>query len=61
MQTNLIGAALVSGFLQEWIDALAIIAIVIVNAILEFIQEYRADMTKRIAAPDGGRNIYFIL
>ena len=39
----LIGAALVSGFLREWIDALAIIAIVILNAILGFIQEYRAE------------------
>ncbi|MFH0771138.1 MAG: calcium-transporting P-type ATPase, PMR1-type [Candidatus Omnitrophota bacterium] len=39
----LIGAALVSGFLQEWIDALAIIAIVIVNAALGFIQEYRSE------------------
>src|SRR3989338_3070531 len=32
----LIGAALVSGFLQEWIDAFAIVAIVIVNAMLCF-------------------------
>jgi Ca2+-transporting ATPase len=39
----LIGAALVSGFMREWVDALAIIAIVILNAILGFIQEYRAE------------------
>ncbi|MCX5679032.1 MAG: calcium-transporting P-type ATPase, PMR1-type [Candidatus Omnitrophica bacterium] len=39
----LIGASIVSGFLQEWVDALAIIAIVILNAILGFIQEYRAE------------------
>ena len=39
----LIGAALVSGLLQEWMDAMAIVVIVILNAILGFIQEYRAE------------------
>src|SRR3989338_5138893 len=39
----LIGAAAVSGFLKEWVDALAIIAIVIINAILTFIHKYRAE------------------
>ncbi|MCX6561666.1 MAG: calcium-translocating P-type ATPase, SERCA-type [Candidatus Aminicenantes bacterium] len=51
----LIGAALVSGFLQEWVDAAAIIAIVILNAVLGFIQEHRAEKSlqalRRMAAP----------
>ncbi|MFA5075479.1 MAG: cation-translocating P-type ATPase [Candidatus Babeliales bacterium] len=39
----LIGALIISGFLGEWVDALAIGIIVILNAIIGFFQEYRAE------------------
>lgn len=39
----LIGAAALSGLLQEWIDAGAILTIVVLNAILGFVQEFRAE------------------
>ena len=39
----LIGAAVVSGLLEDWLDAAAIMAIVLVNGVLGFIQEFRAE------------------
>ena len=39
----LIGAAIVSGLLEDWIDAAAILAIVFLNGVLGFVQEFRAE------------------
>ncbi|MCM8822940.1 MAG: cation-transporting P-type ATPase, partial [Candidatus Omnitrophica bacterium] len=39
----LLAAALVAGLLKEWVDAFAIIGIVILNSILGFIQEFKAE------------------
>ena len=51
----LIAAALVSGALGEWIDTLAILAIVLLNGVLGFLQEDKArralDALEKLAAP----------
>jgi len=41
----LIGAAIVSGLLEDWIDAAAILAIVFFNGVLGFVQEFRAEQS----------------
>ena len=44
----LIGAGVVSGALGEWVDSIAILAIVVLNAVIGFYQEFSAE--KSIAA-----------
>ena len=39
----LIGAAVISGLLEDWLDAAAIVAIVFLNGLLGFVQEFRAE------------------
>jgi Ca2+-transporting ATPase len=52
----LIGAAIVSALLGEWVDATAIIAIVVLNTVMGVIQESRAEEAlaalKKLAAPE---------
>ena len=52
----LIGASAVSALLGEWVDAGAILAIVVLNTVLGIIQERRAEQAlaalKRLAAPE---------
>lgn len=39
----LIGAALITGFLKEWVDAVVILLVVVVNALVGFFQESKAE------------------
>lgn len=52
----LLAATAISGFLGEYADAVTIMIIVVVNAILGFIQEYRAECSmetmKQLASPE---------
>jgi P-type Ca2+ transporter type 2C len=51
----LMGATLISGLLGEFLDAITIVAIIIMNGILGFIQEFRAERSlralKELSAP----------
>ena len=51
----LMGATLISGLLGEYLDAITILAIIVLNGILGFIQEFRAERSlralKELSAP----------
>ncbi len=52
----LIVAAVVSAFLKDWIEAVAILAIIVLNAVMGFVQEKKAEEAmaalKRMAVPE---------
>ncbi|MFQ5735705.1 MAG: cation-translocating P-type ATPase [Thermodesulfobacteriota bacterium] len=52
----LIGAAVIAGALGEWVDSLAILAIVVMNGVIGFMQEEKAERVmealKRLSAPE---------
>ncbi|RJX41016.1 calcium-translocating P-type ATPase, SERCA-type [Paenibacillus pinisoli] len=51
----LMGATLISGLLGEYLDAITIVAIIVLNAVLGFLQEFRAERSlralKELSAP----------
>lgn len=55
MMLVLMGATLISGILGEYLDAITIIAIILLNGVLGFIQEFRAERSlralKELSAP----------
>jgi Ca2+-transporting ATPase len=55
MMLVLFGATLISGLLGEYLDAITIIAIIVINGVLGFIQEFRAERSlnslKQLSAP----------
>ncbi|MBP1999341.1 Ca2+-transporting ATPase [Paenibacillus shirakamiensis] len=56
MMLVLMGATLISGLLGEYLDAITIVAIIVLNGVLGFIQEYRAERSlralKQLSAPN---------
>ncbi|OAB30267.1 ATPase [Paenibacillus macquariensis subsp. defensor] len=56
MVVVLMGATLLSGLLGEYLDAITIIAIILLNGVLGFIQEFRAERSlralKQLSAPN---------